>query len=32
MFIKTLVEKFSRGTIDHRIVEAGKASSWNNSY
>lgn len=32
MFIKMLVEKFSTDTIDHRIVEVGKASSWNNSY
>jgi len=30
-FIEMLVEKFSRDTIHHRIVEVGKASSWNNS-
>lgn len=32
MFIKTLVEKFSRDTTGHSIVEVGKASSWNTPY
>lgn len=32
MFTKTLVEKFSRDTTDHSIVEVGKASSWNTPY
>lgn len=32
VLIKMLVEKFSRDTVDHRIVEVGKVSSRNNSY
>lgn len=32
VFIKMLVEKFSRDITDHRTVEVRKASSWKDSY